>query len=80
MAGWLSREGYAQICVARGIVSWGSEGNDAAGGLQLWYNAGYNRYCLYTRKTARDEKEVCKVIDVFILFTSKSVLTKSKRY
>ena len=25
MAGWLSREGYAQICVARGIVSWGSE-------------------------------------------------------
>ena len=76
MAGWLSLEGYAQICVARGKVCWGSEGNGAAGELQLWYNEGYNHYCLYARKTRRDEKAVCKVIDVFILFTSKSVLTK----
>ena len=86
MAGWLRREGYAQICVARGIVCLGSEGNDAAGELQLWCHEGDNRYCLYVRKTARDEKEVCKVIGVFTLHFQKctdkmkTVLTKKSKF
>ena len=76
----LSQWGYTQICVARGTVSWGSKGNDEAGELQLWYDERVNDYCINARKTARGDKMVCKVIDVFILFTSKSTLTKSKRY
>ena len=43
--------GYTQICVARGIVSWGSE-YGAAGELQLWYHESKNEYRIYTRKTA----------------------------
>ena len=69
MADWLSRLsqwGYTQICVARGIVSWGSE-DDAAGELQLWYRETDNYYRLYATKTARDDIVVCKVIDVFTL-------------
>ena len=76
---WLSREGFTQICVARGSVSWGSEDNDEAGELQLWCHERNNRYCFYASKTAGDDMAVCKVIDV-LLFTSKSALTKSKRY
>ena len=82
MAGWLrafSRSGYTQICVTRGSVSWGSKDNDEAGELQLWCHERDNEYCLYASKTAGDAMAVCKVIDV-LLFTSKSALTKSKRY
>ena len=76
---WLSRLGYTQICVARGSVSWGSKDNDEAGELQLWCHERDNEYWLYASKTAGDDMAVCKVIDV-LLFTSKSALTKSKRY
>ena len=74
MAGWLrqlSRYGFTQICVSRGIVSWGSEDNDAAGELQLWYRERYSDYCLYPRKTAGDGYVVCKVNDVFTLHFQK---------
>ena len=64
---WVSHEGYTQICVARGTVSWGSEDNDAAGELQLWYHERDDNYCLYASKTARDNMAVCKVIDAFTL-------------
>ena len=76
---WLSLSGFTQICVARGSVSWGSKDNDAAGELQLWYREMDNNYCLYASKTTGGDMAVCKVIDV-LLFTSKSALTKSKRY
>ena len=52
---WLRRVGYTQICVARGIVSWGSKDNDAAGELQLWHHERDHDYCLYARKTASDD-------------------------
>ena len=58
---WLSLSGCTQICVARGSVSWGSEDNDEAGELQLWYDEGDNDYCLYASNTARDDMAVCKV-------------------
>ena len=73
MADWLSqlsRLGYTQICVARGIVSWGSEDNGAAGELQLWNHENYNIYYLYASNTAGDDM-VCNVIDVFTLSLPK---------
>ena len=76
---WVTKWRYTQICVAHGIVSWGSKDNDEAGELQLWCHERDNKYCLYASKTAGDDMAVCKVIDV-LLFTSKSALTKSKRY
>ena len=75
----LSRDGFTQSCVARGKLSRGSKDNDEAGELQLWCHERDNEYCLYASKTAGDDMAVCKVIDV-LLFTSKSALTKSKRY
>ena len=72
MADWLSwhsRLGYTQIkliCVAHGTVSWGSKDNDAAGELQLYHERD-NDYFLYASKTPRDDRLVCKVIDVFTL-------------
>ena len=75
----LSQLGFTQSCVARGTVSWGSKDNDAAGELQLWCHERDNNYCLYAINTAGHDMPVCKVIDV-LLFTSKSALTKSKRY
>ena len=77
---WLSQlscEGFTQICVARGIVSWGSE-DGAARELQLWYSEILNKHRIYTRKTTGGCCAVCKVINV-LLCTSKSALTKSKR-
>ena len=74
MAGWLrslSQLGYTQICVARGTVSWGSGDNDEAGELQLWYRERDNDYCINTGETARGDKMVCKVIDVFTLHFQK---------
>ena len=71
MASLLSRLGYTQICVARGTVSWGSEDNDETGELQLWYREWDNDYCINARKTARGDKMVCKVIDVFTLHFQK---------
>ena len=74
MAGWLSRLsewGYTQICVAHGIVSWGSEDNDAAGQLQLWYRERDNNCYLYAGNTAGVDTAVCKVIDVFTLSLPK---------
>ena len=58
---WLSQWGCTQICVARGIVSWGSEDNDEAGELQLWYDERDNHYYLYASNTAGDDM-VRKVI------------------
>ena len=67
-----SQWSYTQICVARGTVSWGSEDNDAAGELQLWYREWDNDYCINARKTARGDEMVCKVnIDVFTLHFQK---------
>ena len=57
--------------MARGTVSWGSKDNDEVGELQLWYRESDNNYSLYASKTARDDKAVCKVIDVFILHFQK---------
>ena len=89
MADWLSalrRWGYTQICVAHGIVSWGSEDNDTAGKLQLWYRELDNHYHLYASNTKRDDILVCKVIDVFTLhfqkYTDKikTLLTKKSKF
>ena len=86
---WLSRLsklGYTQICVAHGIVSWGSEDNDAAGELQLWYDEGDNLYRLYASNTAGLDRVVCKVIDVFTLHFQKcsdkikTLLTKKSKF
>ena len=88
MADWLSRLSQwdlTQICVAHGIVSWGSE-DDAAGELQLWYRETDNYYRLYATKTARDDIVVCKVIDVFTLHFQKcsdkikTLLTKKSKF
>ena len=85
--GYLSKLGFTQICVARGTVSWGSKDNDAAGELQLWYRERDNNYCLLTAsKTARNERLVCKVIDVFTLHFQKctdkikTLLTKKSKF
>ena len=89
MADWLSRltlSGYTQICVARGSVSWGSKDNDEAGELQLWCRETDNDYCINARKTARGDKMVCKVIDVFTLHFQKctdkikTLLTKKSKF
>ena len=61
MATWFSYEGVTQVCVARGIVSWGSE-DGAPGELQLWYNENSNQYGIYA-KTADYDGKVCKVIE-----------------
>ena len=61
----LSREGFTQICEARGKVSWGSEDNHAEGELQLRYRERDNKYCLYAGDTAGYDM-VCKVIDVLL--------------
>ena len=82
----LSRSGDTQICVAHGIVSWGSEDNDAAGELQLWYHERDNHYRLCASKTAGDDVTVCKVIDVFTLHFQKctdkikALLTKKSKF
>ena len=71
--------------MARGNVSWGSK-DDAAGELQLWYRERDNDYCLNARKTARGDKMVCKVIDVFTLHFQKctdkikTLLTKKSKF
>ena len=57
--------------MARGIVSWGSEDNDEAGELQLWYHERDNHYWLYASKTAGVDILVCKVFDVFTLHFQK---------
>ena len=72
MAGWLSclrQLGSTKICVARGVLSWGSE-DDKAGELHLWYHEKDNHYYLYASNTAGDDM-VCKVIDVFTLSLPK---------
>ena len=77
----ISQWGFTQFCVTRGSVSWGSEDNAAAGEVQLWHRERDNDYYLYVSNTAGDERVVCKVkLLMFLLFTSKSALTKSKRY
>ena len=86
IADWLSRHGFTQICVARGIVSRGSENDNAAGQLQLWYRERDNNYCINARKTAGGGVRVCKVIDVFTLhfqkYTDKikTLLTKKSKF
>ena len=86
---WLSQlslDGFTQICVARGIVSWGSKDNDEARELQLWYRETDNYYCLYASNTKGDETLVCKVIDVFTLHFQKctdkikTLLTKKSKF
>ena len=85
MAGWLrlSLEGYTQICVARGSVSWGSKDNDEAGELQLWCDESNNKYCLYASKTARDDMGVCKVFTLHFQKCTdkiKTLLTKKSKF
>ena len=86
MADLLRLNGYTQICVARGTVSWGSEDNDEAGELQLWYRERDNDYCINARKTARGDILVCKVIDVSTLHFQKctdkikTLLTKTSKF
>ena len=86
MAVLLRWQGFTQICVARGTVSWGSKSNDEAGELQLWYNERVNDYRINASKTARGDKMVCKVIDVFTLhfqkYTDKikTLLTKKSKF
>ena len=89
MAFWLSllsHEGFTQICVAHGKVSWGREDNDAAGELQLYYRERDNNYCLIASKTAEVDLAVCKVIDVFTLHFQKctdkikTLLTKKSKF
>ena len=83
---WLSWNGYTQICVARGNVSWTSKDNDAAGELQLWYRERDNGYCLYASNSAGDWLTVCNVIDVFTLHFQrctdkiKTLLTKKSKF
>ena len=84
---WLSQWGCTQICVARGSVSWGSEDDDAAGELQLWYRERANDYCLCASNTAGlIGTAVCKVIDVFTLHFQKctdkikTLLTKKSKF
>ena len=86
MAVWLSLNGYTKICVARGTVSRGSEGNDEAGELELWCHERNNNYCINARKRASGDRRVCKVIDVFTLhfqkYTDKikTLLTKKSKF
>ena len=89
MAFWfsqLSQLGFTQSCVARGRLSWGSEDNDEAAELQLWYRERYNNYYLYASNTAGVEILVCKVIDVFTLHFQKctdkikTLLTKKSKF
>ena len=83
--GYFSKWGFTQICVAHGIVSWGS-GYNAAEELQLWYDEGDNQYFLYASNTAGPDMEVCKVIDVFTLHFQKctdkikTLLTKKSKF
>ena len=89
MASLLSLGDFTQICVARGTVSRGSEDNDAAGELHLWYRERDNKYCLYATNTGRrGVMPVCKVIDhdVFTLHFQKctdkikTLLTKKSKF
>ena len=68
----LSREGFTEICAARGNVSWGSKDNDPAPGeLQLWYRERDNKYYINATKMLKGDALVCKVIDVFTLHFQK---------
>ena len=89
MVDWLSSlslNGFTQICVARGNVSWTSKDNDAAGELQLWYRERDNGYRIYASKTAVDAIPVCRVIDLFTLHFQKcsdkikTLLTKKSKF
>ena len=70
MAALLSRWGYTQICVARGIVALGSE-DEAAIELELWYSESTDKYCIFISKAAGVGQAVCKVINVFTLHFQK---------
>ena len=78
MTQWQLGQGYAQIFVVRGTVSWPSQG---AGELQLWYNEMRKVYRILANKKVgggKLEKLVCELM--FYAFTFNCVLTKSKRY
>ena len=81
MASVLSRVGFTQIGVARGTVAKTGVG-DAEGELQLWYKEGSNEYRIKASKTAKGARGVwyVKLLMFLLRFTSKSALTKSKRY
>ena len=64
MACWFIFNGYTQICVARGIVSCGSNDNDATGELRLWYCESDSDYRLTASSTVGHDIVVCKVVDV----------------
>ena len=81
MVDWPSRVsqfGYKQLSVIHGTVSWPGAG-DEAGWLQLWYNEMIDGYCIISSKTAGNGLVVCELL-MFYSFTSKTALTKSKRY
>ena len=80
---WLSHEGYTQICVSRGNVSWGSKEYDVARELRLWYHEGDNKYCLYASKTAGNDIAVCKVFTLHFQKCTdkiKTLLTKKSKF
>ena len=90
MAAWVdpSQWDFTHICVARGIVSWGSK-DDAAGELQLWKRETTKNnyiYCINARKWVSGDLSVCKVIDVFSVhfqkYTDKikTLLTKKSKF
>ena len=92
MAGWFSWllsqldfPGFTEICVSRGIVSWGRK-DDAAGELRLWYGERNNDYFIYADQTGGSNMMVCRVFDVFTLHFQKctdkikTLLTKKSKF
>ena len=70
--------GFTQICVLRGTVSWLGQG-DGAGELQLWHHETSKLYIINASHAAGGYGQVCELL-MFYSFTSKSPLTKSKCY
>ena len=91
MAVWVDPRQWdlKHVCVARGIVSWGSKDNDEPGELQLWKRQTKDKnyiYCINARKRASGDLSVCKVIVVFTVhfqkYTNKikTLLTKKSKF
>ena len=78
---------YTDLCGTwSSVMGWGSEDNDEAGELQLWYLERTNKCSLHASNTAGDDVLVCKVIDVFTLHFQKctdkikTLLTKKSKF
>ena len=67
-----------KLCVVQGILSSPGQDDGAAGELQLWYNARYNKYCINTIGTWRlNGWLVCELL-MFLLFHFQECLNKIK--